>query len=45
MKRSTEVTTDQAFSLVASPTKLERDLPMKAQPRDDWNVKDFRLDS
>ena len=45
MRRSTEVTTDQAFILVASSTKPERALSMKSQPRDDWNVKDFRLDS
>ena len=45
MKRSMEVTTDQAFSFVASPTKPERALTMKSKPRDDWNVKDFGLDS
>jgi len=38
------VITEQDFSLVASPTKLERALSMKSQQRDDWNVKDFRLD-
>lgn len=33
------------FSFVSSPTKPERDLSIKSQQRDDWNVNDFRLDS
>ena len=44
MRRSMEVIKYQAFSLLASHTKLERALSMKSQPIDDWNVKDFRLD-
>jgi len=40
-----EAITDQAFNLVASPTKPERALSMKPHQIDDWNVKDFRLDS
>lgn len=44
MRRLTEVTAKQAFSLVVIPAKPQRALFMKSQPRDDWNVRDFRLD-